>query len=361
MREDIFENQSIPFETAKILVAGVGGGGCNAIRHMVLEKITGVHFLCVNTDVKDLSKVQGQQHLPIGKRLTKGLGAGGDPVRGREAAMEDREDIRASLEGADMLFITAGLGGGTGTGAAPVIAEAAKELGILTVAVVTKPFKFEGNRRNEIASKGLEQLHNSVDALIVIPNDRLLEKYGQGMKVLDAFAAVNNVLLNAVRGIANLITCPGEINVDFADVKSVMSDMGMSMMGTGYSSEEGAAIKAVEQAIASPLLDNVQLQGAKGILVNVTGNDNLTLNDFQQVCDRMHECASPDSRIITGMTIEEGMEDAIRVTIVASGIDKAKPDFNIHKSDNLVVNDTVNEPDSESLMDVPTFLRRQMD
>lgn len=361
MREDIFENQSIPFETAKIIVAGIGGGGCNAIRHMVEEKIVGVHFLCVNTDIKDLSKVQGQQHLPIGKRLTKGLGAGGDPVRGREAALEDKDDIRDSLSGADMLFITAGLGGGTGTGAAPVIAEAAKELGILTVGVVTKPFKFEGLRRNEIAAKGLEQLQSSVDALIVIPNDRLLEKYGQGIKILDAFAAVNNVLLNAVRGISNLITKPGEINVDFADVKSVMSGMGMSMMGTGYSNEEGAALKAVEQAISSPLLDNVRLQGAKGILVNVTGNDNLTLTDFQQVCDRMHESASPDSKIIIGMTIEQDMEDAIRVTIVAAGIEKQKPDFNIHKTNNVTAGNEKKESQDISYINVPTFLRKQMD
>lgn len=361
MREDIFENASIPFDTAKIVVAGIGGGGCNTIRHMVQQKVSGVYFLCVNTDIKDLSKVTGQEQLPIGKKRTKGLGAGGDPLEGREAALEDKDSIATSLADTDMLFVTAGMGGGTGTGATPIIAEVAKELGILTVAVVTMPFTFEGKRRNDIADEGLECLRESVDSIIVIPNDKLLENFGKNVKILEAFAAVNDILLNAVRGISDLITKPGEINVDFADVSSVMRGMGLSMMGTGYSNEEGAAIKAVEQAISSPLLERVQLKGAKGILVNVTGNGNLSISDYQQVCDRMHECATPDSKIVTGMTIEDDMEDAIRVTIVVAGIEPHTPEFTVH---NPIKKEDVNDAptrDEEPHLDVATFLRRQMD
>ena len=358
MREDIFENAAMPFDAARIVVAGIGGGGCNTIRHMLLHQMSGVHFLCINTDVKDLSKVNGQQQLPIGKKRTKGLGAGGDPVEGREAAIEDKDSIAESLEGTDMLFITAGMGGGTGTGAAPIVAEVAKELGVLSVGVVTMPFNFEGKRRNEIAQKGLDTLRESVDSIIVIPNDKLLENFGKGVKILEAFAAVNDILLNAVRGISDLITKPGEINVDFADVSSVMRGMGMSMMGTGYSNEDDAAIKAVEQAIGSPLLDNIQLKGAKGILVNVTGNTNLSISDYQQVCDRMYECATPESKIVTGMTIEEDMEDAIRVTIVVAGVDSAKSDLTVHKPPK---NEDGDVQDNNDYMSAATFLRRQMD
>ena len=357
MKEDIFRNHDIPLEAANILVAGVGGGGCNAVNYMFAEKIEGVHFVCINTDIKDLAKVHGANRVAIGKNLTRGLGAGGDPVRGREAALEDREDIYAELEGVDMLFVTAGLGGGTGTGAAPIVAEIGKEMGMLVVGVVTKPFNFEGDKRAETADKGLQQLQGLVDSLIVIPNDRLLEKYGHGAKLSDAFGAVNNVLMNAVRGIADLITKPGLINVDFADVKAVMSEMGMAMMGTGCSNEENAALKAVEQAMASPLLENVDLHGAKGILVNVTGNDNLSLQDFQQVGQKARECAAPNAKIIIGTTIDEQLDNIIRVTLVAAGIETTAPQFQVQKSDG----EDELEPKMANAVDVPSFLKRQVD
>lgn len=357
MREDIFINQNMPLETARILVMGVGGGGCNAVQYMVAEKIEGVHFICINTDVKDLAKVQGPKQLPIGRNLTKGLGAGGDPLRGREAAIENKEDVYAELEGADMLFITAGMGGGTGTGAAPIVAETAKELGILTVGVVTKPFSFEGEKRSEYATKGLTQLEKLVDSLIVIPNDKLLERFGQGAKLLDAFGAINSVLLNAVRGIADLITKPGLINVDFADVRAVMSEMGIAMMGSGYSNEENAAVKAVEQAMASPLLENITLQNAKGMLVNVTGNENLSLQDFHQVGERARACTAKDARVIIGTTIDASMEDAVRVTMVVAGLENAKGGMHIYGEQNEVVD----KESEDASIDVPSFIRRQMD
>ncbi len=357
MEEDIFTSYDIPLDAANILVVGVGGGGCNAVNYMLGEKIEGVHFVCVNTDIKDLAKVQGARHLPIGRTLTRGLGAGGDPVRGREAALEDKEDIYNALQGVDMLFITAGLGGGTGTGAAPIVAEVGKELGILVVGVVTKPFSFEGEKRAEIANKGLEQLQSLVDSLIVIPNDRLLEKYAHGgVKLSQAFNAVNNVLMNAVRGIADLITKPGLINVDFADVKAVMSEMGMAMMGTGSSNEEDAALKAVEQAMTSPLLDNMELEGAKGILVNVTGNNTLSLRDFEQVGQKARSCAAPDAKIIIGTTIDEKLDNVIRVTLVAAGVAKGASQLAVHRP-------TEEEAKAQAIgaIDVPSFLKRQMD
>lgn len=358
MREDIFKNHDIPLDAANILVVGVGGGGCNAVNYMLSEKIDGVHFVCVNTDIKDLAKVQGARHIPIGKNLTRGLGAGGDPVRGREAALEDKEDIYTALEGVDMLFITAGLGGGTGTGAAPIVAEIGKELGILVVGVVTKPFSFEGEKRAEIADKGLEQLQNLVNSLVVIPNDKLLEKYGQGnAKLSDAFNAVNNVLMNAVRGIADLITKTGLMNnVDFADVKAVMSETGMAMMGTGCSNEEGAALKAIEQAMSNPLLDNIDLQGAKGILVNVASNSTLEVSDFEQAMERARECAAPDAKIIIGTTIDERLDDVIRVTLVAAGVRGTSSQFKVQKPI-----DEGAKIQSVHAIDVPSFLKRQID
>lgn len=361
MKEDIFENATLPLDTARIVVAGVGGGGCNTIRHMVEHKVTGVNFLCVNTDVKDLAKVSGQEQLPIGKKRTKGLGAGGDPTEGREAALEDRDAIKESLENIDMLFVTAGMGGGTGTGAAPIVSEVAKEMGILTVAVVTMPFHFEGVRRNTQAQAGLDNMRNVVDAIIVIPNDKLLNNLDKDIKIRDAFARVNDVLLDSVRGISDLITKPGEINVDFADVSSVMRNMGMCMMGTGHSNEDGAALKAVEQALGNPLIDDMQLKGAQGVLVNVTGNGNMSMQDYQQVCDRMYECATPDSKIITGMTIEEDMEEGIRVTVVLAGIEPNKPVFDIDRPPSRQDADADSNDIDKSFTDVPTFIRRQMD
>ena len=357
MKEDIFSNQTLSLETANIVVMGVGGGGCNAVQYMVSDKIDDVSFVCVNTDVKDLTKVNGPKQLAIGTDLTKGLGAGGDPMRGREAAMESKEEIYAELEGADMLFVAAGMGGGTGTGGAPVIAEIAKELGILTVAVVSKPFGFEGDKRSELAEKGLEQLEKYADSLIVIPNEKLVEKYGTGTSLLDAFAAANSILANAVRGISDLITKPGLINVDFADVRSVMSEMGMAVMGSGYSNEENAALKAVEQAMCSPLLDNIALQNAKGMLVNVTGNENLSLQDFQQVGERAKSCASKDAKIFIGTTIDSGMEDAVRVTIVAAGLEQKNVNFRVHEKEGEVHRDT----SDLNTINVPDFLKRQMD
>ncbi|MBE8182429.1 MAG: cell division protein FtsZ [Candidatus Portiera sp.] len=361
MKEDIFENATLPLDTARIVVAGVGGGGCNTIRHMVEHKVTGVNFLCINTDVKDLSKVSGQEQLPIGKKRTKGLGAGGDPIEGREAAIEDRDSIAECLENTDMLFVTAGMGGGTGTGAAPIVAEIAKDMGILTVAVVTMPFQFEGERRNTQATQGLGNLREVVDSIIVIPNDKLLSNLEKNIRVREAFSRVNNVLLDSVKGISDLITKPGEINVDFADVSSVMRGMGLCMMGIGYSNEEGAALKAVDQALGNPLIDDMQLKGAKGILVNVTGNGDLSMLEYQQVCDRLYECATPESKIITGMMIDEDMEEAIKVTVVLAGIEPAAPSFSIDRPTpkHQDENDSVNG--DRVFTDVPTFIRKQMD
>ncbi|MDX1491235.1 MAG: cell division protein FtsZ [Pseudohongiellaceae bacterium] len=310
---------SIP-QNAVIKVIGVGGGGGNAVRHMIANQIEGVDFVCANTDAQALNDLGAKTLLKMGHGVTKGLGAGANPDIGRQAALEDRDEIAEILAGADMVFITAGMGGGTGTGAAPVFAEVARELGILTVAVVTKPFPFEGKKRLKIAEEGILELSEHVDSLITIPNEKLLEVLGKAASLLDAFKAANDVLLGAVKGIADLIMRPGMINVDFADVRTVMSEMGMAMMGTGYATGEDRAREAAEAAIRSPLLEDVNLEGARGILVNITAGENLSLGEFTEVGDTVEEFASDDATVVVGTVIDPSMGDEIRVTVVATGL-----------------------------------------
>lgn len=307
-------------QSAVIKVVGVGGGGGNAVQHMVNGSIEGVDFICANTDAQALQRTNAKTTLQLGTEITKGLGAGANPEVGRQSALEDRDRIHDVIAGADMLFITAGMGGGTGTGAAPIVAEVAKELGILTVAVVTKPFPFEGTKRMQIASRGIEDLSNQVDSLITIPNEKLLTVLGKDTSLLEAFRAANDVLLGAVQGIAELITCPGLINVDFADVRTVMSEMGMAMMGSGAGVGVERAREAAEAAISSPLLEDVNITGARGILVNVTAGPNLGMNEIAEVGSHIEGLASDDATVVVGTVIDESMEDKIRVTLVATGL-----------------------------------------
>ena len=372
-------------QNAVIKVIGVGGGGGNAVQHMVSNDVKGVDFIAVNTDAQALDGLGAERTLQIGSSITKGLGAGANPDTGRAAAIEDRERLAELLSGADMVFITAGLGGGTGTGAAPVVAEVEKELGILTVAVVTKPFKFE--RRSKVADKGLAELVEHVDSLITIPNQKLHDVLGDGTSMKEAFAAANNVLLGAVKGIADLIILPGMINVDFADVRTVMSEMGSAMMGTGRANGSNRARDAAEAAIRSPLLDDIDINGARGILVNVAGAD-LTMGEFMEVGDMVEEFASENATVVVGTVIDESLGDDMMVTIVATGLDQAsKPsivvdndqaietaarhgnydDFdtppharNPVRYPNSVENVDIQSKDLDYL-DVPAFLRRQAD
>ncbi|MGH7623540.1 MAG: cell division protein FtsZ, partial [Gemmatimonadaceae bacterium] len=307
-------------ETAVIKVLGIGGGGGNAVAHMVRTGIEGVDFICANTDAQALKNVKVKTGLQIGCNITKGLGAGANPEVGRQAAMEDRDRIQAVIEGADMLFITTGLGGGTGTGAAPVVAQLAKEMGILTVAIVTKPFTMEGAKRMRVAEQGIAELTRFVDSLITIPNEKLLSVLGPQTTLLDAFRAANEVLQGAVQGIAELITRPGLINVDFADVRTVMSEMGMAMMGSGVASGADRARIAAEAAVSSPLLEDINLAGANGILVNVTAGVDLAIGEFQEVGDTVKQFASDDATVVIGTVIDPEMTDEIRVTVVATGL-----------------------------------------
>ena len=310
---------SIP-KNAEIKVVGVGGGGCNAVRHMIDSNIDGVHFICANTDAQSMYNLDSATVLQLGGALTKGLGAGANPEVGRQAAMEDKERIAQVLEGADMVFITAGMGGGTGTGGAPVIAEIAKQMGILTVGVVTRPFSFEGRKRMAIADEGIAQLKERVDSLIIVPNEKLLQVLGKDMNVLNSFRQANDVLFGAVQGITNLILLDGLINVDFADVRTVMSEMGMAMMGTGDASGSDRAAVAAEGAIRCPLLEDVNLQGAKGILVNITSGFDLTLGEFEDVGNTIREFADEDATIIVGSVFDPDLNDQLRVTVVATGL-----------------------------------------
>ena len=307
-------------QNAVIKVIGVGGGGGNAVEHMVQANIEGVDFVCANTDAQALKNTSARTVLQLGGAITKGLGAGANPDIGRQAAMDDRERIIEVLEGADMVFITAGMGGGTGTGAAPVFAQIAKELGILTVAVVTKPFPFEGSKRMLIAENGIKELSQYVDSLITIPNEKLLTVFGKDISLLAAFKAANDVLLGAVQGIADLITRPGLINVDFSDVRTVMSEMGMAMMGSGVASGENRSRKAAEAAIASPLLENVSLAGARGILVNITAGPNMSIGEFGEVGNAVKELASDNATVVVGTVLDPDMDDEMRVTVVATGL-----------------------------------------
>ena len=307
-------------QSAVIKVIGVGGGGGNAVQHMVEANIDGVDFVCANTDAQALQGMSARTTLQIGSEITKGLGAGANPDVGRQAAHDDRERIAEVIEGSDMLFITAGMGGGTGTGAAPVVAEVAKELGILTVAVVTKPFTFEGSRRLHVAHNGIKELSQYVDSLITIPNEKLQAVLGKQISLLDAFKSANDVLLGAVQGIAELITRPGLINVDFADVRTVMSEMGMAMMGSGTSQGEDRAREAAEAAVASPLLEDIDLMGANGILVNVTAGLDLGIGEFEEVGNTVKEFASENATVVVGTVIDPDMRDERRVTVVATGL-----------------------------------------
>ncbi|MGH1439232.1 MAG: cell division protein FtsZ [Cellvibrionaceae bacterium] len=347
-------------QSAVIKVVGVGGGGGNAVRHMIDCDVDGVEFICANTDAQALRDVDARVALQLGGGMTKGLGAGANPEVGRQSAIEDRERIAEILEGADMVFITAGMGGGTGTGAAPVVAEVAKDMGILTVAVVTKPFPFEGRKRMQIAEEGIQQLQQQVDSLITIPNERLLTVLGAGASLIEAFKAANDVLLGAVQGIADLIIRPGMINVDFADVKTVMSEMGMAMMGSGCASGDNRAREAAEAAIRSPLLEGVNLQGARGILVNITAGLDLSLGDFNEVGETIEDFASPDATVVVGTVIDPELKDELRVTVVATGLQgpaavKQKPEARV------VVNNTrqaATTTTDYADLDIPTVKRK---
>ena len=317
-------------EEAIIKVIGVGGGGGNAVEHMVCQTIEGVEFITANTDSQALRNSAANVTLQMGCDVTKGLGAGANPEIGRRSAEEDRETIKQTLQGADMVFIAAGMGGGTGTGAAPVVAEVAREMGILTVAVVTKPFPFEGKKRMNYADQGIEFLSKNVDSLITIPNEKLLKVLGPGTSLLDAFKAANNVLLGAVQGIAELITRPGLINVDFADVRTVMSEMGTAMMGSGLASGEDRAEEAAEAAISSPLLEDVDLAGARGILVNITAGMDISIDEFETVGNAVKAFASENATVVVGAVIDPEMTEELRVTVVATGIGaERRPDITL--------------------------------
>jgi cell division protein FtsZ len=407
----MFELMDAYSQSAVIKVIGVGGGGGNAVAHMVTTGIDGVDFMCVNTDAQALKHSKVKTALQIGCNITKGLGAGADPEVGRQAAMEDRDRIVELVEGCDMLFITAGMGGGTGTGAAPVVAQVAKELGILTVAVVTRPFEMEGGKRSLVAEHGLAELAKYCDSLITIPNQKLLTVLGPQTTLLDAFKSANQVLQGAVQGIAELITRPGLINVDFADVRTVMAETGMAMMGSGVASGEGRARAAAEAAVSSPLLEDINLAGAHGILVNVTAGMDLSIGEFQEVGNIVKQFASEDATVVVGTVIDPELIDVVRVTVVATGlgrpasavraptsqalggmmgremgrdgsreahgqvpamrmVSRTKPAANPNYADldkptyqrQRAVGDGLRpETESEDLLDIPAFLRRQAD
>jgi cell division protein FtsZ len=339
-------------QSAVIKVIGVGGGGGNAVTHMLSSQIDGVEFICANTDAQALRGMEARSVLQLGAQITKGLGAGANPNIGRESAIEDRAQIQSILQGADMVFITAGMGGGTGTGAAPIVAEVAREMGILTVAVVTKPFPFEGRKRMAIAEQGLKELAEHVDSLITIPNEKLLAVLGKNCSLLTAFSTANDVLLGAVQGISDLITRPGMINVDFADVRTVMSEMGMAMMGTGVARGEDRAREAAEAAVRSPLLEDVDLRGAKGILVNITAGLDLNLGEFTEVGNTIEEFASDNATVVIGTVIDPEMSDELKVTVVATGLGH---DYRqqIEPTVKAVVNNTMRRATGDQ-MELPT-------
>jgi cell division protein FtsZ len=306
-------------DAAKIKVIGVGGGGGNAINTMVAARLEGVEFIAANTDVQALAANRASLKIQLGKSASRGLGAGANPELGRAAALEEREAIAAALEGSDMVFVTAGMGGGTGTGGAPVVADVAKAAGALTVGVVTRPFLFEGNKRRKQAEQGLADLEDAVDTLIVIPNQRLLSVAGENMSLADAFKRADEVLLNAVQGISDIITVHGLVNVDFADVRTIMSEKGMALMGTGRSTGEKRALEAMQAAISSPLLEDVTLDGATGLLVNITGGANLTLREVDEAVSMAQSAADPDANIIFGSVVDEALGDELRITVIATG------------------------------------------
>jgi cell division protein FtsZ len=309
---------------ARIKVIGVGGGGGNAVNRMIKAQLRGIDFISANTDVQALRRSLAPIKLQLGQSLTRGLGAGGNPEIGRKSALEDTEPILQLLDGADMVFITAGLGGGTGTGAAPILASLAAEIGALTVAVVTKPFGFEGRRRQQLAERGVEELRNTVDTLITIPNERLLSFVDRGTPLSEAFLIADDVLRQAVQGISDLIAVPGEINVDFADVKAIMTGMGMALMGTGIAKGENRAIEAAQRAISSPLLEETSIEGARGVLINIAGGRDLTLHEVAEAARIIADAVDPDANIISGMVIDESLQDEMKVTVIATGFDRSR-------------------------------------
>jgi len=392
----MFELVESVTQSALIKVIGVGGGGGNAVQYMVDKEVEGVEFICANTDAQALSRNAARTALHIGAELTKGLGAGANPEIGRQAAIEDRDRIAETLAGADMVFITAGMGGGTGTGAAPIVAEVAREQGILTVAVVTRPFPFEGRKRMKIAEEGINELRDAVDSLIIIPNEKLMQVLGKNCTLVNAFSAANDVLKGAVQGIADLITRPGMINVDFADVRTVMSEMGMAMMGSAVARGDNRAEEAAEAAIRSPLLEDIDLRGASGILVNIAAGEDLSLGEFNEVGSIVEQYADEDATIVVGTVIDPSLGEDIKVTVVATGLDRARSQTMkvvqntaaVRKQDGSLNLDDIELPailrrqreealldkpnqngGSESggaredygSLDVPTFLRRQAD
>ncbi|MGY8843889.1 MAG: cell division protein FtsZ [Gammaproteobacteria bacterium] len=367
---------------ALIKVIGVGGGGGNAVQHMMTSKFEHVEFVCANTDAQALENGSVSNTLQLGGDFTKGLGAGADPAIGRQAALDDTDRITEMLKGTDMVFITAGMGGGTGTGAAPVVAQLAREMNVLTVAVVTRPFSFEGKKRGLVADKGLEELSQYVDSLIVIPNEKLLSELGADVTLSDAFSAANNVLLGAVQGIAELITCSGRINVDFADVRTVMSEKGMAMIGTGSGRGEDRAKDAARAAISSPLLEDIDLTGAKGVLVNITSSADLTIGEFQQFGECVAEFTSDNATVVIGNVVDPTLKEEVRVTVVATGIGAEKDE--VFSTPSLVTDNKEAQlqlPDRQGVLghrgtevaeknrqsgdddylDIPAFLRRQAD
>ena len=378
----MFELIDVENQAAIIKVIGVGGGGGNAVQHMLNESIDGVEFICANTDAQALKSSSAKTILQLGANITNGLGAGSDPEVGRQAALEDRDRMVDVLDGSDMVFITAGMGGGTGTGAAPIVAQVAKEMGILTVAVVTRPFSFEGKKRAQVADVGINELSQFVDSLITIPNEKLLSVLGREVSLLNAFGAANDVLLGAVQGIAELITCPGLINVDFADVRTVMSEMGMAMMGSGKAQGDDRAVIAAEAAISSPLLEDVNLSGARGILVNITAGMDLSIGEFDEVGNTVKQFASDNATVVVGTVIDPDMSGDMRVTIVATGLgNHAREDARVKlvqaangsvdyrefdrptvmRNQDIEQESNIAVEDNPDYLDIPAFLRRQAD
>jgi cell division protein FtsZ len=372
---NIFIDDDPPLTGARIKVIGIGGGGSNAVNRMIEAGIEGIEFLVANTDLQALKRSRAPIKIQLGSRLTKGLGAGADPNVGREAALEDTDKIIEVLEGADMVFVTTGLGGGTGTGAAPIIASLATELDALTVAVVTKPFPFEGRRRMQQADQGLRELRECVDTVITIPNERLLHTVDRGVSLADSFKVADDVLRQAVQGISDLITVPGLINLDFADVKSIMQGMGMALMGAGRATGENRAIEATQQAISSPLLEEATIQGAKGVLINITGGPDLTLFEVNAASSIIRESADDDANIIFGAVIDENLTDEMKITVIATGFDReatsiasaaattaipAPPPRYVARPADDLPRPMMGTPRVDDL-DVPTFIRKKAD
>jgi cell division protein FtsZ len=372
---NIFIDDDPPITGARIKVIGVGGGGGNAVNRMIEAGIEGIEFLVANTDLQALKRSRAPIKIQLGGRLTKGLGAGANPHIGRDAALEDTEKIIEVLEGADMVFVTTGLGGGTGTGAAPIIASLATELNALTVAVVTKPFHFEGRRRMQQADHGLRELRECVDTVITIPNERLLHTVERGVSLADSFKVADDVLRQAVQGISDLITVPGLINLDFADVKAIMAGMGLALMGVGRASGEHRAMEATQQAISSPLLEEATIEGAKGVLINITGGPDLTLFEVNEASTIIREAADEDANIIFGAVIDDSLRDEMKITVIATGFDKESADAGAHSTAAAMASSPsrytrtpgddlqrpIVNPTRTDDLDVPTFIRKKAD